>query len=118
VGSREARSELLSPQVQVSQEPLRLQEEPQPQVPPWALPFQLQPLAPQVPQASVAQPEAPQVPQQPDAYAPLLLQHPSLPCPPWPLLLPPLQRPLLPGDACAPSPQHPREWSWSASSFP
>jgi hypothetical protein len=65
VRSREARSEQPS-----SQEPLHLQEEPQPRVPPGAvqpaepvslpraLPFQPKPPAPQVPQASVAQPQA------------------------------------------------------------
>jgi hypothetical protein len=64
----QARSEQVSPQEPSSQEPLRLQEEPQPQVspgterpaqpasPPRALPFRLQPPAPQVSQASVAQP--------------------------------------------------------------
>jgi hypothetical protein len=59
--SPQARSERVSPQVSQSQEPLRWQQEPQPQVPPGAkqpaLPFQLQSAAPQVPQASVAQPQ-------------------------------------------------------------
>jgi hypothetical protein len=59
--SPQARSERVSPQVSQSQEPLRWQEEPQPQVPPGAkqppLPFQLQSAAPQVPPASVAQPQ-------------------------------------------------------------
>jgi hypothetical protein len=86
---------------------------------PRALAFQLRPLAQQERQVSMAQPQALQVPpMQPGASEPLS-RLPLLPlCPPWPVLLPLLPRPLLPVDACALSPQHPREWSWSASSFP
>jgi len=91
----------------------------QPEQPVWlrqALPFRLQVLA-QEPQASVAQPQALPV-QQPGAYAPPSPPRPSHLFPLWPLLLPLLPRPLLPGDVCALSPQRPREWSSSASSFP
>jgi hypothetical protein len=102
------------------QQPLALRAEQQRVQPVWsprALPFQLQRQAQQGPQVSVVQPQGLRV-QRPGASAPLSPPHPSLPCLPWPSFLPQLPRPLLPGDVCALSPQHPREWNSSASSFP
>ena len=81
--------------------------------PPPVLPFRLQAPARQERRASEVQPREP-----PGAFAPLSPQRLWRLCPPWPLLLPLLPRPLLPEYVCAPSPQHPREWNSSASSFP
>jgi hypothetical protein len=126
---QEVRWAQVSPQEPWSQEPSWLPAEQQPLAPraeqqrvlpvwsPRVLAFQLQPPALPGPQASVAQPQGLRV-QRPGASAPLSPPHPSLPCPPWPWFLPRLPRPLLPGDVCALSPQHPREWNSSASSFP
>jgi hypothetical protein len=143
----QAHSELLSPrsepqeqppQARLSQEPVCLQGGSQPEVlreqalkrgqpvsRPQALSCPLRALQ-QEPRASAAQPQVAQVPSppalsqqvlQPDAFAPPSLPHPWRLYPPWPWLLPPLPRPLLPGDVSAPSPQHPRGWSSNASSF-
>jgi hypothetical protein len=76
---------------------------------PRALAFRLQPLASEAPKAWPVQPPA--------ACVRLSLPHPSLLFPLWPWLPLLLPRPLTPEDVCAPSPQHPRESSWSASSF-
>ncbi len=105
VSARRERQVLAQPAEQVSAQralPLSLQaREQEPQV--WEAP------QPQVPQAPV---------QQPAASVPPLLPRPSLLSPLWRLLLPLLRRQLLPGYVCALSPQHPREWNSSASSFP
>jgi hypothetical protein len=94
------------------------EQQPAPPVwPPQVLPFPLQEPAQWEPQALEAQPRAPPV-QQPGAFAPLSRPRLLRLCPPWLLLLPLLPRPLLPEYVCAPSPQHPREWNSSASSFP
>jgi hypothetical protein len=126
---QEARLAQVSSQEPWSQEPPCLPVGQQPQVPraeeqrvqpvwsPRALAFQLDSPAPVGPQVSVAQPQGLRV-QRLGACAPLSPPRPSLPCPPWPSFLPRLPRPLLPGDVCALSPQHPREWNSSASSFP
>ena len=129
---QQGRSERVSPQVPQSQEPPCRQVNPQPWVPlvlehparPVSLsrapPSQLESPALQGLQVLVVQPQALPASQVPAPDASALLSPPrlSLPCPPWPLLLPLLPRPLLPGDVCALSPQHPREWSSSASSSP
>jgi hypothetical protein len=127
------------PQARSSQEPVCLQVESQPEALrqqalqrgqpvswPQALSCSLLVLQLES-RASAAQPQVAQVPSppapsqqvlQPDAFAPPSLPHPWRLYPPWPWLLPPLPRPLLPGDVSAPSPRHPRGWSSSASSFP
>jgi hypothetical protein len=105
-----------------------LEQEPQLQVQPLWVQQLVQPVSAQQapqrePQASVVQQQVPQVQelsppvQRPDAYARPSLPHPWRLYPPWPWLLPPLPRPLLPEYVPAPSPQHPREWSSSAFSF-
>jgi hypothetical protein len=102
------------PHLQAQQE--RARQPAPPVLPPQALASRLQGPPPE-PRVSPVQPQAQPV-RQPDAAEPLSPPHPWFLFPLWPLLLPRPPRPLLPEDARAPSPRHPRESNLSASFFP